>query len=81
MSIAQKPPITYAPRGVVRKQIALRLLAPELAKHESLAEQTGSSSASFARQMYLRGVRAFERAASAPQAAQRMNIPAGVNRA
>ena len=45
MSIAQNPPVTYAPRGVVKKQIALRLLAPELAQHETLAKQAGLSSA------------------------------------
>jgi len=81
MSIAQKPPIAYAPRGVVRKQIALRLLAPELATHETLAKQSGSSSASFARRMYLRGLKSYQRATPVQVSAQRMNIPHGVNRA
>jgi hypothetical protein len=79
--MAQKPPIAYAPRGVVRKQIALRLLAPELAKHESLAEQTGCSSASLARQLYLRGLKSLERAGTVPDPARRMNTTTGVNRA
>jgi hypothetical protein len=52
----------------VRKQIALRLLAPELAKHESLVLQTGASSASLARQIYLRGLRSYERAAASSSA-------------
>lgn len=81
MSIAQKPPVTYAPRGVVKKMIALRLLAPELATHERLALQSGSSSASFARRMYLRGLKSYQRATSVQVSAQRMNIPTGVNRA
>lgn len=66
MSIDRKSPVSYAPRGVQRKQIALRLLAPELARHESLASQIGLSSAAFARQMYLRGVTSFERRAVKP---------------
>jgi len=81
MSMAQKPPRNYAPRGVVRKQIALRLLAPELAKHESLAGQTGSSSAAFARQMYLRGVKSFERAVAVRPTACGIDTSSGVNRA
>jgi hypothetical protein len=81
MSMAQKSPSTYAPRGVVRKQIALRLLAPELAKHESLAKETGSSSASFARQLYLRGLKSYQRAVSVQETTQRMNTTPGVNRA
>lgn len=70
MSSTRKSSVSYAPRGVVRKQIALRLLAPELAKHETLSKKTGASSASFAREMYLRGLKSFERAeaASAPSA-------------
>lgn len=66
---------SYAPRGVAKKQIALRLLAPELAKHETLASHHGLSSAAFARQMYLRGVRSFERAGASTSTA------CGVNRA
>jgi hypothetical protein len=78
----RKSSVSYAPRGVVRKQIALRLLAPELAKHETLANQSGSSSAAFARQMYLRGVRSFERAAVAPGAdSASISTSCGVNRA
>lgn len=69
MSIAPKLPSTYAPRGVVRKQIALRLLPPELAKHESLVLQTGASSASLARKIYLRGLRSYERDAASSSAA------------
>lgn len=79
MSMAHKPPVTYAPRGVVKKQIALRLLAPELATHESLAKQAGSSSASFARQLYLRGLKSYQRATPVQVPAQRMNIPHKVN--
>lgn len=62
----RKPPATYAPRGVVRKQIALRLLAPELAKHETLrgALTPMPTAAAFARRMYLRGVRDYERHAT-----------------
>lgn len=81
MSMAHKPPVTYSPRGVVKKQIALRLLAPELATHETLAKQSGSSSASFARQLYLRGLKSYQRASAVQVSAQRINIPAGVNRA
>lgn len=57
-----KPSTTYAPRGVVRKQIALRLLAPERAKHETLrsAMNPVPTAAAFARQMYLRGVKSYE---------------------
>lgn len=80
MSMAHKPPVAYAPRGVVRKQIALRLLAPELAQHEVLAKQTGCSSASFARRMYLRGIKSFHRANSVQVSAPGMNTTAGVNR-
>ena len=81
MSIAQKPPIAYAPRGVVRKQIALRLLAPELATHETLAKQSGCSSASFARRIYLRGLKSYQRATSVQVPAHGINTTAGVNRA
>ena len=81
MSMAQKPPVVYAPRGVVRKQIALRLLAPELTKHESLAKQTGCSSASFARQIYLRGIKSYERAVAVRHTACGMNTTTGVNNA
>lgn len=81
MSMAQKPPVTYAPRGVVKKQIALRLLAPELATHESLAKQAGSSSASFARQLYLRGLKSYQRATTVQVSAHGINTTAGVNRA
>lgn len=61
MSMAQKPPVAYAPRGVVRKQIALRLLPSERAAHESLVEKMGASSASVARQMYLLGLESHQR--------------------
>jgi len=81
MPAMRKSPVSYAPRGVTKKAIALRLLAPELAKHESLAEQNGSSSASFARQMYLRGVKSYQRAAAVPHAACGMNTTSGVNNA
>ncbi|HWX66057.1 MAG TPA: hypothetical protein VNZ27_06440 [Rhodanobacter sp.] len=81
MPSIRKSPVSYAPRGVTKKAIALRLLAPELAKHESLAEQNGKSSASFARQMYLRGVKSYQRAAAIPLAACGMNTTTGVNRA
>lgn len=81
MSIAQNSPVTYAPRGVVKKQIALRLLAPELAQHETLAKQAGVSSASFARQLYLRGLKSAQRAGLVQVAARPMNTDAGVNRA
>lgn len=81
MSIAQNPPVTYAPRGVVRKQIALRLLAPELAQHETLAKQAGISSASFARQLYLRGLKSAQRAGLVQVPAQPLNNGATVNRA
>ena len=76
----RQSPISYAPRGVVRKQIALRLLAPELAKHETLVDQSGLSSAAFARQMYLRGVRVFERSAAAKGGAG-ISTDCGVNNA
>jgi len=79
MSDMRKSPVRYAPRGVAKKQIALRLLAPELAKHESLASRQGSSSAAFARQMYLRGVTSFERTLSKGGAA--VSTECGVNRA
>lgn len=79
MSIARKSPVSYAPRGVLRKQIALRLLAPELARHETLASRSGSSSAAFARQMYLRGVRCFERDAGKPHRC--VSTASGVNEA
>jgi hypothetical protein len=65
---------------VVKKQIALRLLAPELATHETLAKQAGRSSASFARQIYLRGLKSYQRAGSVQVEAQGMNTPRGVNR-
>lgn len=81
MPTMHKPPVTYAPRGVTKKVIALRLLAPELAKHESLAKQNGSSSASFAREMYLRGMESYQLTASSPLAACGMNTTSGVNRA
>lgn len=81
MSIAQTPSVTYAPRGVVRKQIALRLLAPELATHETLAKKAGCSSASYARQMYLRGLKSVQRAAPVQVDARPMNTHRGVNRA
>jgi hypothetical protein len=70
---------TYAPRGVVRNPIALRLLAPELAKHETLRSSMNPvpTSASFARQMYLRGVESFELNAAGPVAA--IGNAAGVN--
>lgn len=78
MSIAQNPPVTYAPRGVVNRPIALRLLAPELAQHETLAKQAGCSSAAFARQLYLRGLKSIQRAGCT---AQSTNIGSRVNRA
>lgn len=81
MSIAQHPPVTYAPRGVVNRPIALRLLAPELAQHETLAKQAGCSSASFARQVYLRGIKSIQRAAAVQPPAQPTNIGPRVNRA
>jgi len=81
MSMAQKPPVAYAPRGVVRRPIALRLLAPELTKHESLAKQNGSSSASFARQIYLRGIKSYERAVAVSHTTCGMNTTTGVNNA
>lgn len=63
MPTMRKPSNRYAPRGVVRKPIALRLLAPELAKHETLRSSMNPmpASAAFARQMYLRGVKSYER--------------------
>lgn len=70
---------SYAPRGVQKRAIALRLLAPELAKHESLAEQFGESSASLARQIYLRGLKGFEKAKST-QSAAASNTHEGMNR-
>lgn len=74
-----KPPVRRsAPRGVVKRQIALRLLAPELAKHETMARQRSLSSAALARQIYLQGLEAFE--AKALRAA-RPDIAVGVNHA
>jgi len=81
MSIAQNPPVTYAPRGVVNRPIALRLLAPELAQHETLAKQAGVSSASFARQLYLRGLKSAKRAGLVQVSAEHLNNGARVNRA
>jgi hypothetical protein len=77
----RKSPVSYAPRGVTKKAIALRLLAPELAKHESLAEEANTSSAAFARQMYLRGLQSFERTEASRASAPGINTDAGVNRA
>ena len=60
-------PVSYAPRGVVKKVIALRLLAPELAKHETLVESRQMSSASLAREIYLLGVEQYEQARGATE--------------
>lgn len=81
MPSMRKSPVSYAPRGVAKKAIALRLLAPELTKHESLAKQAATSSAAFARQMYLRGLKSFERTEASRASAPGMNTDAGVNRA
>lgn len=81
MPSMRKPPVAYAPRGVAKKAVALRLLAPELTKHESLAEKANTSSAAFARQMYLRGLQSFESAEPSRAATPGINTDAGVNRA
>lgn len=81
MPSMQKPSVTYAPRGVVKKVIALRLLAPELAKHESLAKLHHCSSASLARTMYLRGLSSYDRTPGGSRPTQRMHSADGVNRA
>jgi len=65
----------------VNRPIALRLLAPELAQHETLAKQAGVSSASFARQLYLRGLKSAQRAGLVQGPAQHLNNGARVNRA
>jgi hypothetical protein len=78
MPSTRKPSIQYAPRGVVRKQIALRLLAPELATHEALAAAEKTSSASFARRIYLRGLASYQRARKGAEPA--MGSRRGVNR-
>lgn len=81
MPSMRKSPVSYAPRGVAKKAIALRLLAPELTKHESLASQNNLSSAGFARQLYLRGLKAYERTAPVQGAARGINTSREVNQA
>ena len=74
-------PVRYAPRGVTKKAIALRLLAPERARHDAHVRRNDCSSAAFARQMYLRGLESYERAAAVPAPAACMNTVPGVNHA
>lgn len=80
MPSMRKSPVRYSPRGVTKKVIALRLLAPEHARHDALVRQNDCSSAAFARQMYLRGLESYE-ASALPASARRMNKAPGVNRA
>jgi hypothetical protein len=77
----RKSSVRYSPRGVTKKVIALRLLAPEHARHDALVRQNDCSSAAFARQMYLRGLASYEASATMPTDARRMNKAIGVNRA
>lgn len=81
MPSMHKSPVRYSPRGVTKKAIALRLLAPERARHDAHVRRNDCSSASFARQMYLRGLESYERAASVSTTADCMNTAQGVNRA
>lgn len=81
MPSMRKSPVRYSPRGVTKKVIALRLLAPEHARHDALVRQNDCSSAAFARQMYLRGLASYEATAAVPTDARRMNKAPGVNRA
>lgn len=79
MPSMRKPPVRrYAPRGVEKRQIALRLLAPELKKHENLVEQRGTTSAALAREIYLLGLPVYE---STAQRADHPDIADGVNHA
>ena len=80
MPSMRKSPVRYSPRGVTKKVIALRLLAPEHARHDALVRQSDCSSAAFARQMYLRGLESYE-ASAVSAGPRRMNKAPGVNRA
>jgi hypothetical protein len=80
MAISSHPRSRYAPRGVVRKQVAMRLLPCELAKHQSLVRQAGISSSSLARKIYLRGLVSYEHDVMAMYS-DGINTPFGVNRA
>jgi hypothetical protein len=73
----RKSSVSYAPRGVVKKPIALRLLAPEMARHEILVANSGASSNSIARQMYLRGWESYEREQAAKAASATASIRRG----
>jgi hypothetical protein len=80
MPSMHKPPVRYSPRGVTKQAIALRLLAPERIRHDAHVRRNDCSSASFARQMYLRGLESYERTA-ALTTTDCMNTALGVNRA
>ena len=78
MSGMRLSPRKRAPAGVVKeKPIALRLLAPELEKHESLYKQTRYSSAGFAREMWLLGVDVYERTQAPSPASATASIRRG----
>jgi hypothetical protein len=63
---------------VEKRQIALRLLAPELEKHEILVGQRGTTSAALAREIYLLGLPVYE---SSTERAGHPDIADGVNHA
>jgi hypothetical protein len=81
MPSMRQPSVRYSPRGVTKKAIALRLLAPERARHDAHVRRNDCSSAAFARQMYLRGLESYESAGTLSAPAGCMNTVAGVNRA
>lgn len=81
MPSMRKSPVRYSPRGVTKQVIALRLLAPERARHDAHVQRHDCSSAAFARQMYLRGLESYERAAAVSAITGCMNTAIGVNRA